>query len=548
MRRSASILGLAGIAAVLPACSLMGLTDGLEPAACTGQPGFCDDLNDSHPTDDPCLRWRCDATSGLCAVLPTDMDGDGYVAAGCGVTGEQEDCDDEDGNRSPGAAEICDGLDNDCDGVVDEGAFGVERQLLGQIASSGGLHALAYAVSEAGHPYAAGLADDGSPALAVIPEALDRPAEVAPLAFTRDETSIALSAQAVAVAAMEDASVVAVATSDHGNGCLRIVLGLVNESDDTLTVAFDEPSDRDHFDEGLADDAGQRCSPGYQVATPAMAAAGDDILLAYVNAPPESRTFCRSGETDPPEPAPVLVSTARRRADGDLVRDEVASALSIGESTDNAAPAIMALDDRRWLVAFAAAGGEVVVTRVDVVVNPDTSRELRASEVLRLPGEPSEPRGEVALARGPATDETIALGLAYRQGCGGEASVELWLLEIDAASGDVSATGDPIAIAQSSRQDRRRPVMSWWGSAGEWLVVVQHGLTELVGLRLDASGAPIDEALMSLLEVPEATGAAFAERALAFPTSDHEGHGVVGYVPGDTSAGLWGVRVGCGGP
>ncbi len=44
---------------------------------------------------------------------PVDADGDGYFA--------HEDCDDEDPAIFPGAEEVCDGEDNDCDGGVDEG-------------------------------------------------------------------------------------------------------------------------------------------------------------------------------------------------------------------------------------------------------------------------------------------------------------------------------------------------------------------------------------------------------------------------------------------
>lgn len=43
----------------------------------------------------------------------TDNDNDGFCSG--------DDCDDNDAGVNPGAAEVCDGVDNDCDGSVDEG-------------------------------------------------------------------------------------------------------------------------------------------------------------------------------------------------------------------------------------------------------------------------------------------------------------------------------------------------------------------------------------------------------------------------------------------
>ncbi len=70
---------------------------------------------------------------GLLDLFP-DADGDGFganilVAQACqpapGQTADNTDCDDRDATVSPGAPEVCDGVDNDCDRLVDIEDFGV---------------------------------------------------------------------------------------------------------------------------------------------------------------------------------------------------------------------------------------------------------------------------------------------------------------------------------------------------------------------------------------------------------------------------------------
>ena len=71
----------------------------------------------------PTLLWSisCSETekttdTAIQGTIVEDMDGDGFFS--------DEDCDDSNPARNPNAEEICDGVDNNCDGQADEGALG----------------------------------------------------------------------------------------------------------------------------------------------------------------------------------------------------------------------------------------------------------------------------------------------------------------------------------------------------------------------------------------------------------------------------------------
>jgi len=89
----------------------------------TCQPAVLVDCDDH----DPCTEDSCAPATGQCKHrdLALDQDGDGYkgprpgyapgAPGSCG-----DDCDDTNPNAHPGGTEICDGVDNDCNGIVDD--------------------------------------------------------------------------------------------------------------------------------------------------------------------------------------------------------------------------------------------------------------------------------------------------------------------------------------------------------------------------------------------------------------------------------------------
>ncbi len=104
-----------------------GIIDGdchdLDPAINPGAPEVCDGYDNN-------CNGQIDEGVLLTFYYDGDLDGYGVpdvTITGCstpyGYAGTADDCDDADAGVNPGAGEVCNGIDDDCDGEVDEGVM-----------------------------------------------------------------------------------------------------------------------------------------------------------------------------------------------------------------------------------------------------------------------------------------------------------------------------------------------------------------------------------------------------------------------------------------
>ncbi len=456
----------------LSGCTLV--TGGVVPPACSTQ-SQCAILNEVNGiAPDACELYQC-STNAICELGVRDADRDGLIAPECATAAPQlpVDCND----AVPGGTEICNGLDDDCDGVIDERFVfdGVAANPLpaeaptplveGTFAESGyvgyGTGGSALAMAYAG----GGAASFGLASGAMNIGPLD-------MSFARAEEPWDLTARTLipgchvwdgtSAVGGEDlcrfhelslgltADVVFTTAISQG-GCRhgQVRVGYFPRSSASTPAVIERgPLRRTPVFGGVdvgAVDGGIRCTGAsrtsgvWGAARPALAAmdlsgSRDQALSAWI-ADTFERRACSGVEADV-EVLGLHVQEASSGTYGWVTASGEGTPQAVGRTTGGGRPGIGVWDNTGYVVAFGAAGGGVQLVFVEMMEAPPAFTDGGVDDRTGLETAPLTVTDLGVITAGAADDVVVAtgsiraggidLGLAWREGCDGESETILF--------------------------------------------------------------------------------------------------------------------------
>jgi len=490
LRRHASLALLTG--ALLDGCTFLAL-DEFEPARCTTS-AQCEVLNtQAGISATACQRYQCARQERTCRLLPRDGDGDGDPPPQCNGS----DCDDADPRRVGNAAlaralcggattDCCDGVDNNCNGVIDEGQWRARApQPLGPALE--GVAEVTVAGRAGAAPAVFYAAEGGRAAFGGVRDAM---ASFGPLQFERQwrtpggvfQVTPATMERCPGVNAsgtVDDVTCtfgdVVGAQADAAAG--RWFVGAVNVSGcaagDLRFGHFDESNGRvvlsDAFSNiatGVDSGADSLCTgssrmpPLRGASRPALAA-----LEAEGARPPEAlaawlaRPINAGGCGAEANVEALGLWLTNRRDEMSVLRSAVRGTdggrpLVLGMTRGGGRPAVAvarAAGAAGYVVGYGAAAGGVALQYVpafEVAAMASDAALGAAPTALVVRGEGAGPGDHAALAVGAAQAGSVDLGVAWREGC--EATGAVWFAVVRLEGGRLQAARAAVRLATAA--------------------------------------------------------------------------------------------------
>lgn len=510
-----------GLVFALPGCSWTGVGD-FDIGTCSEReidgrsPCEVLDERDGIP-ENACYHWQCRSTGRGCELRPRDYDDDGH-ADEQRCTGEVEeagDCDDEDASRHRRHREESDGVDNDCDDIVDNQPMppcmeAVEAMDVDLPGTRGELELQRVAGPT---DFLLTVTRNGQAALVdptrrtSTPFMFDSLVETDPPSIKRCPTpggNQACNFRELALASVGD-SLIGAALSDNA-GCtqgeIRVGVGRVAETPISLWLGSSERHDS-NVDSAI-DRTEEHC-PKSGARRPAIVgrsdAAGVQALTVWLEGDPHGATFC--GEAVgvrgiglwviPADPAVVLATGG-------------GNSQEIGRSRGGAAPAVIA-DVDGYIAAFGNSDGDLELRFLEALASATqaaTTSALHVSEPHRF----MEGRGVDFVALHFAGTNT-RIGAAFRTDCSERAKIHAVVLGVESGTPRVSGLnliaeveldspteatvldGPHLVYVPSGFQWSEGAETSRGGWLVSWIVRVDD-MTRLLAARISEDGELLD--------------------------------------------------------
>ncbi|HEX2678967.1 MAG TPA: hypothetical protein VHM19_20095, partial [Polyangiales bacterium] len=275
------------------------------------------------------------------------------------------------------------------------------------------------------------------------------------------------------------------------SGTRRMVAGPIDTSGAPAFVASDDMMAKGLHCAASDGDCSKLTKDGTR--KPAIAAAGDDVIVAFVRAPEDVMCHAKSEVVTG---APLLANLLKVGTDG--FEEQTPKAVKLGDSGSREAPALLALPDLKtgeslgFLLAYVDVDGAIALQSLHV--NGGT---IENGGILGSLSNAKERYSGVRLALGPKTDRGQSVGVAFQVGCTADARVGFALLNVkyDAQKGPLVDIDLREQLVGGSPNEKDAN-LAYSKNRDSWFVAYrapasgQAGAHDLRARVLDAKGMP----------------------------------------------------------